>query len=337
MRQTIAIVRNRKSIDYAQKNDPVHKQVSFISRLLRELGWNVVDVEVDPNLKKFQSFLREMQPDIIFNLVDTFMGSGEMANLMTSIFSNLRIPFTGTDSTVFAMTNDKLTTKWHLIAAGLLTPEGVDEKVLFRGCFPGPGRYIIKSRFDHSSLELNETSVVHADNAHMLFSALENNKLKLGAACIVERFIAGREFSVSIAESSAGKGFVFGIAEIIFSEKKQINIVEYKSLWKTASLKKQITPESFFLKKPTTELTQRIERKAIDCWEELGLCGYARIVFRIDEEGKLYIIDVSPNPNLSKDGAFLSTAKIGGWTSPDVISMIVDGAMFRHQNKYKYD
>lgn len=336
MQQTIAIVRNLTSAEHDPKSDQLHKQVTYISNLLHELGWKVVDVEVDHNLKRLMNTLEEIQPDIIFNLLDSLMGSGEMANLITSLFTKLRIPFTGADSTVLAMTNDKLTTKWHLLSAGFMTPEGVDEKALMRGRFPGPGYYIIKNRLDHASFGLDETSVVHAQNAHTLYTALEHLKPETSASYMAERFIAGREFSVSIAESSKGKEFVLGIAEVVFPEEKHINIVGYKSLWKTTQSKKESQPASFSLKKPSVELTKRIEKKASNCWEELGLCGYARIVFRMDSEGQLYIIDVVANPHLSQSAAFLSTAKIGGWTPQDVISTLLEGAIARHKNKYKF-
>lgn len=335
MRRTAAIVRNRVPRGAASDVADVIDQSRFVSRVLRELGWSVVEVELGSDLGEAVSTLQGIRPGVVFNLVESIMDSDELANLTPVIFRKLGLPFTGADSSVLFLTNDKLAAKRHMQSVGLPTPAGVDETGLKRGRFPGPGRYIVKSRCEHASLGLDETSVANVKTADELLAAMAARRHTLGGSCLAERFIDGREFSVSLLETANHAAVVLGSAEIVFRADMPVKIVGYDAKWDEGSDADLSTVRGFAFRKAEPGLAARLEQTARDCWDEMGLSGYARVDFRVDATGALSIIDVNANPCLSENAGFMATARESGRKPSDVISAIVDGALRRHVGERK--
>jgi D-alanine-D-alanine ligase len=57
--------------------------------------------------------------------------------------------------------------------------------------------------------------------------------------------------------------------------------------------------------------------------------GYARVDMRMDENGKLCVIEVNPNPDISPDTGAATQAKAAGMTYREFIGRIVDLALER--------
>ena len=333
MKRTAAIVRNHVPRNASKDVADVIAQSRFVSRVLRELGWSVVEVELGTDLGDAVGTLQGIRPDVVFNLVESIMDSDELANVAPVIFRKIGLAFTGTDSPVLFLTNDKLVAKRHMVSAGLPTPEGVDEIGLKRGRFPGPGRYIIKSRFEHASLGLDENSVINVRTSDELLAAMQTRKAALGGSCMAEKYVDGREFSVSIMESADRHGQILGTAEMVFRQDMAVKIVGYEAKWEEGSEADQSTVRGFAFHKAEPALSRLLEQTALDCWDEMGLSGYARVDFRVDDQGRPYIIDVNANPCLSEDAGFIATAKEAGWKTTDVISAILEGALNRYGNQ----
>jgi D-alanine-D-alanine ligase len=58
-----------------------------------------------------------------------------------------------------------------------------------------------------------------------------------------------------------------------------------------------------------------------------GLTGYARVDFRVDPEGKPYILEVNPNPCLEPDAGFAAACEQAGMTYEDLIAHVVNAAV----------
>jgi len=43
---------------------------------------------------------------------------------------------------------------------------------------------------------------------------------------------------------------------------------------------------------------------ALRCWQCFGLKGYARVDFRVDENGNSFILEINANPCISPDAGF---------------------------------
>jgi D-alanine-D-alanine ligase len=59
----------------------------------------------------------------------------------------------------------------------------------------------------------------------------------------------------------------------------------------------------------TIERMQRIAKRA---YRALDLSGYARIDLRMDEEGRTYVLEANPNPNMAYGEDFSESAEAHG-------------------------
>jgi D-alanine-D-alanine ligase len=70
----------------------------------------------------------------------------------------------------------------------------------------------------------------------------------------------------------------------------------------------------------------RLRELARQCWQLFALRGYARVDFRVDPQGRPWVLEVNTNPCLSPDAGFLAAAAQAGLSPMDVIRRIVEGA-----------
>ena len=60
------------------------------------------------------------------------------------------------------------------------------------------------------------------------------------------------------------------------------------------------------------ELTEELQRLAIQAWRVVGGEGYGRVDFRIDRAGKPWILEVNSNPDLAPDAGLARMARVEG-------------------------
>ena len=56
----------------------------------------------------------------------------------------------------------------------------------------------------------------------------------------------------------------------------------------------------------------------------LGLNGYARMDFRLTADGKVYLMEPNPNPDLGRDEDFSRSAKMAGLEFPELVQRIIN-------------
>ena len=62
---------------------------------------------------------------------------------------------------------------------------------------------------------------------------------------------------------------------------------------------------------------------AFECWRLFGLRGYARVDFRVDREGRPWILEVNANPCLSADAGYMAAAAEAGLEPEEVVRRIL--------------
>jgi D-alanine-D-alanine ligase len=71
------------------------------------------------------------------------------------------------------------------------------------------------------------------------------------------------------------------------------------------------------------EVTERIQHLAKRTYRALHLSGYARIDFRMDADGRPYVIEANPNPQLAKEEDFAQSAAKAGTSYADLLERIM--------------
>jgi len=301
-------------------------QAAVVSSALSELGYEPTTMPFSLNVAHTIDILRELKPAFVFNIVETMAGQGSLIHVAPSILDFLRIPYTGARTEAMFVTSNKVLAKQVLNAACVATPPLFLPHENYGGHFV-EGTYIIKAVWEHASTWLHSDSIIHARDSHQLRETMASRQRQLGMACFAEVFIEGREFNLSLL-AGAGGPHVLAPAEICFDDfpPDKVRVVDYLSKWVEDSFEYHHTPRCFDFPEEDAHLILRLKDLALQCWRVFGLRGYARVDFRIDNEGKPWVLEVNTNPCLSPDGGFYAALEQSGLSFVQAVERIIRDA-----------
>ena len=261
--------------------------------------------------------LRATRPDIVFNLVEGVDGQGRLAPLAPQMLADLGVRFTGVSAKAMAVTNDKPLTKRMLREAGLATPgwavppdwAGLDG-----------GQWIVKAALEDASLGLDDGCVVAGP--HVLPRAADCLS-RFGGSWFAERYVEGREFNIAVLD-----GQVLPMAEMRFEQwpKGKPRIVGYDAKWEEDSSGWRGTVRAFGVESSEPELASKLKSACERVWKLFALSGFARVDFRVAEDGVPQILEINTNPCISPDAGFAAAAEEAGMSYGTLIEKIVQAA-----------
>jgi len=268
--------------------------------------------------------VREFKPDAVFNLCETIGGNSRLEAAVPFLLRWLKVPCTGNPPEALVLLLDKICTKRLLRDVGLPTPafaalydqHGID------GWSDWPA--ILKPSTEDASLGIDSGSVVYtADAAKERFELLYD---RFGLPVLIERYIDGRELNVAILATD--DGLRFGINEIDYSDlpPDRPKILTYDAKWSEESEEFMKTP----VKAPAvleSTLDAEIRKLAATAFSALDLRGYARLDLRVDADGKPWILELNPNPDIAPDTGFVKSLPQMGLTYDDAIEQIARTAL----------
>lgn len=280
--------------------------------------------------------LRALKPDAAFNLFEGAFGFSQSEVFVPITLDLLRIPYTGSPAKTLETCVQKSLTKKILLRRSVPTPRfqvfSVGAKIEPELAFP----IFVKPEREDASLGVSNDSVVYTQS--QLEKQVQSIWQKFSQPALCEEFIDGREFNVAILgdsdyEQAIAHPFApkaLPISEISFATMPEgyQRIVSYKAKWEESSVEYQETKP---LCPAPIELKLEFELKqiALRAFNALGCRDYARIDFRYSNDGKLYVIDVNPNPDISPDAGLARSAQAGGYDYKRLIQTIADFALNR--------
>ena len=337
----VAVIHGEVAEGAGQDEKDVLVQVDVVSEGLAALGHEPVAVPVSLNLEEAARTLTALHPAIAFNLVESLSGKGSLIHIVPALLDALKIPYTGSGTEAIILTSNKVLAKKWLGAAGLPTPPwftAAERREELR--VSGP--WLIKSAWEHASIGLDEDSVIPEADRGRLLAEMEARRDVLGGACLAEAFIDGREFNLSLLAGGRDPGCgtdgragpplayrnepeVLPPAEIRFDAYPpgKVRVVGYRSKWEEDSFEFNHTPRSFEFPETDAPLLARLKELALRCWKLFDLQGYARVDFRVDKEGRPWILEVNTNPCLSPDAGFHAATLRAGLTFSEVLKRII--------------
>jgi D-alanine-D-alanine ligase len=186
-------------------------------------------------------------------------------------------------------------------------------RLLFSGG-SGEGDWLIKTAASHASLHLDDASLLRRPDPAELERRLLRAWREFGQPFFAERFVDGREFNLGLIAGGDGSPEILPAAEIDFSRLPagRPRIVGYAAKWDGNSEEFLATPRVFGLGGGDRALADELRRLALAVWRLLGLAGYARVDFRVDREGRPFILEANANPCLSPDAGLAAAAVRAG-------------------------
>jgi D-alanine-D-alanine ligase len=330
----VLILHDRISPDSREDERDALVQAEAVGHALSELGHTSQTLPFSLNLAEAAHAIQAYAPDLVFNLVESVEGHGRLIYLAPALLDALGVAYTGARTGAMLLTSTKVLTKKWLRANGVPTPDWLSDPSRDRkGADPNagriftPGSFIIKSVWEDASVGLDANSIVHVDNAAALGEAIASRADRLGGEAFAERYIEGREFNLSMIEIE-GKPLVLPPAEIRFVDfpADRPRIVDYEAKWDASSFAYTHTQRSFDFSDSDRRLLAGLQEVALDCWNLFELSGYARVDFRIDADGRPWVLELNANPCLSRDAGFAAAADRAGMTYQQMIEHIVQAA-----------
>lgn len=275
-------------------------------------------------------FLSRKRPELIFNCCESLAGRASFEMNVAAIFELFGIPFTGSSALSLGLALDKGLSKAVFGAQGVPTPSYVHFEPGADVALPGLSLpLIVKPVAEDASIGIDDGAVVH--DAAALEARVRFVWRAFDQAALVEEFIAGREFNVSLLATSPSEFTVLPIAEIAFDELPQgrPRIVGYEAKWNEGSAAYSGTT----VQCPAllaADTAARIRQLALAAARAVGVRDYGRIDLRVREKDQaVFVLEANPNPDLGPQAGFLRAAAAAGIGMHEVILEIVNRAIER--------
>jgi len=288
---------------------------------LRERGHEVRVLGVHDDLAGIRPTAGFFEPHIVFNLMEAFAGVTTFDQNVVSYLELLRLRYTGCNPRGLILARDKALSKkllaYHRIPVPDFTVIRYGHKPVLSKKLHFP--LIVKSLFYEASAGISQASVV--ENAEQLARRVQFIHESLGTAAIVEQFIDGRELYVGVLGNE--RLDVFPVWEMSFAQMpdNRWRIATERVKWSTQYQKKHgIMTDAAKLDAASTDAIQRIAKRA---YRALDLNGYARIDLRMDDEGRAYVLEANPNPNLAYGEDFAESAEMAGTSYEELLDRII--------------
>ncbi|MED5464617.1 MAG: D-alanine--D-alanine ligase [Myxococcota bacterium] len=288
---------------------------------LKEAGHEVLELGVGDEILPIREGIKEWEPDIAFNLLEAFHGECVYDQHVVSYLELMRQHYTGCNPRGLTLARDKALSKKVLmyhrvkVPAFMVVPMGRRARRPRRLGFP----LIVKSLVAEASCGIAQASVVEDDQK--LEERVQFIHQRVGTDAIVEEYIDGREIYVGVMGTKRLE--VFPAWEIILDNlpPDAVRIATEKVKWDPSYQKRhQITWKKAAL---AVESEERLAKLSKRIYRALNLSGYARLDFRMDAQGQLFLLEANPNPNIAWEDEFAMSAKEVGVEYPRLLERIL--------------
>jgi D-alanine-D-alanine ligase len=282
-----------------------------VKHTLEYMGHEVRALGLGGDLAPIKQAITEWKPHIVFNLMESFEGISMFDQNVVSYLELLRVPYTGCNPRGLILARDKALSKTLLTYHRVPVPEFAVFRV--GRAMQRPKRLqfplIVKSLTQESSIGISQASVVEDDAK--LRERVRFIHHSIGTDAIVERYIEGRELYVGVLGNL--KLQVFPVWELKFKRLAEDNwpIATERVKWNDTYQKKHGITSGLARDLPE-ELMLSIQKMSKRVYRTLDLSGYARIDLRLADDGKVYVLEANPNPQLAYGEDFAESAERAG-------------------------
>jgi D-alanine-D-alanine ligase len=317
-RRRVAIIADAIAETAERVESATASSLGDVRQALADIGFDPVVLEFAGEPAPWLTRLREGGFDLVFNLCEGLGGQASEEPLPAAAAELLGLPLTGAPSFTLGLCLRKDLVNAHLRARGIAVPDWAvaraGEPLAWRG-YPA----IVKPVAEDASLGIDADSVVR-DAAGL--AAARERAHRSWPRLLVQRYVEGREFNLAVVGER-----VLPHAEIEWALPDGLpHVVTYAAKWDTGSVYDRGTVPRM-VQARDGRLTARLERLARRVWAAVEGAGYGRVDVRMDARGRVYVIDVNPNPDLSPGAGLARQAAAEGWSYPELIARIVDIAM----------
>jgi D-alanine-D-alanine ligase len=295
--------------------------VEQVSEALVASGHTPMLLGICDNLGELVQKLNEQQPDLVFNLCETFADRDSNEGNITAVLALLGLRFTGTGPVGMALRQDKAVTKKLLQFHDVRCPRFAvfdTENLEFAGRMHFP--LFVKPLRGDASVGVHDSSLVRDYGS--LIERVSYIQDELKDAALVEEYIEGREFYVGVLGNNPPEALP--VIEMDFTKLPQgyPHIYGWEAKFEHDSAQYDAVNAIVATDLPP-EVRSRITMAALEAVYALQVRDYARVDIRLAADGTPYVVEVNANPYLERTSAFALAALQAGMGYNTLINRIV--------------
>ncbi|MBD3345529.1 MAG: ATP-grasp domain-containing protein [Chitinivibrionales bacterium] len=315
----------RITIAYNGKADKSESQAelleqSYIDRVrewTEKLNHTVTPVDMTCSNSEAVDRLLNSCPEMILNIAEGTEGTAREAKY-PAIYEQLGIPYTGANSAMLLVSQDKRLCEKIFEVWGVRVPRGIIATPQ-NPEIPDSLHYplMIKPNYEGSSKGIYEDSIVRSEQEAQ--KVITDRLEKYPAGVIIEEYIEGREFTLGRLETWPRK--YLEIVEYTFGDKENIHDFETKEKEEESI----ICPPDI-----TREQRHAIVSIADHVFRIMPCPDFGRVDLRMKETGEVFLIEVNPLTSLRWNSAMILGGKAIGLEAHEIINYIIQSALSRY-------
>lgn len=307
-----------------------------IAEALTERGYQTTLIDFN-NLNQAAEVLKKGQVDLVFNVGEKINNSTQLEPHIASFLDAFQIPYTGSNPFTLSLAIDKIKVKKLLAYHNIPTANwdyayDLADEIRTDLTYP----LIVKPGNADNAIGINNEAIVN--NSRELKERVEYVLVKLNRPVLVEEYLAGDEYEVSIMGSEDDDLTVLPLSRTIYDNLPP----EYWHIYPFAFRSPE--REKFFKhlrverppRKVSKKLLSLISEMALDTYNILDCHDYGRVEIKLDREHNPHIIELNPNPSLNRTDCLPEQAKLVGLNYGDLLERIIASCIKRYQNRPPY-
>ena len=276
-----------------------------VAEALRQAGFNVIEADIGPdNL----TILDDKTIDIFFPALHGEFGED---GRLQQILEDKSIPYVGSGPAACRLAFDKIASKKLFTEAGVVVPNAIEydtqieKNELEEQLRYLADKYVIKP--------IRQGSSVGVSIAETIEEAIEVAKETFNnfGDCMIEEFIPGRDITVGILCDQA-----LPIIEL----KTQTGFYDYQAKY----FDKQT--EFLFDTIEYPSIVEKVKMAATDCFNALSCRHFARVDFRLDNNGTAYALELNAIPGFTTRSDLPKAAAKAGFSMSQLCKKIIETA-----------
>ena len=266
---------------------------------------------------------------VVFNLTEGLDGEARHEPLVAGLLDLHGVPFTGSGALALSWALDKSVARACLAQAGIpVSPAEIFHQVPGAGA-AGALEYpvVLKPAREDGSLGITKDSFVETPSD--LGPRLDDLLIRFRQPILAEVYLPGREFNVGVIGEGEG-ATALPVAEIEFTgyAPGEPRMVTHGAKWDPGGVDDLRTmprcPAAV-----TPVLAERLASLAVSGYRVLGCRDYARLDMRLDAGGEPRVMDVNPNPDISRGAGLARAVAASGRSYEDFVDSLVEAAWTR--------
>jgi D-alanine-D-alanine ligase len=311
-------------------NEPIDKYAEFDSEdtikhiilALKSTGNSVIPIESNKNAL---NLLIKNNFDVIFNIAEGLNNSIDRESVLPAIFEFLNIFYAGSGPLTLAISLDKPTAKKIWTQKGISTPRfqiiyEIDDLKDFNLNFP----VIVKPAHEGTSRGIFNDC--YTEDFESLKKKVRDTLSRYEQAVIIEEFIDGREFTVTIIGNEEPYEILPPV-EISFEGLPGhiMHFCSYEVKTEFDYLDSTVCPADI-----TPEQENKLKSIALQAYKAIKTRDFGRVDIRLDKYDNPYVIEINPLPGMSYspevNHSMIKAAKVAGYDYNEyIIRLLSEG------------